>query len=125
MYIHNNNLGHPLFGLGGGYSGPSAAQLEAQAQADFNRQKEMMKMQAAMAEEERVKSENIAAEKAAKAAAEKESADAERKRKEDMAATEAAASAADVNYDPNSGSVMSLLRSGVQIPEGNSSNSAQ
>ena len=107
--------------MGGGYQGPSAAQLEAQAQRDFDRQKKLMAEQSRLAEEERQRQDAAAKEKAQADAARKEEMDANRKRAEELAANEASARAADVQYDPNSGSVFSFLRGGIQIPEGDGS----
>ena len=107
--------------MGGGYSGPSAAELEMQAQRDFERQKALMEEQSRLAEEERQRADAAAKEKAQAEAARKEEEEATQKRREELAANEAAARAADVNYDPNSGSVFSFLRGGVQIPGGESS----
>lgn len=116
------NFGMPFRGPlnKGGYSGPSAAELEVQAAADFERQKQLLEEQRRIAREEREYQAQL----------QQEAEDAENLKKEEdkqrqlddqeaaaQAAQEEAATAADVKYDPNSGSVLRLLRDEIQIPE--------
>lgn len=116
------NFGMPFRGPlnKGGYSGPSAAELEVQAAADFERQKLLLEEQRRIAREEREYQDQLQKE-AEEAEEAKKAADLEKQeeaaKSAQLAASEEAADAADVSYDPNSGSVLRLLRDEIQIPE--------
>lgn len=110
---------------GGGYNGPTAAEIEAQAQRDFQRQQFLVRQQEEMAiraEERRMKyereqAEQLRLEEEARAAAQAEL-DRKAAAAENAAAQDAQATAADVTYDPNSGLIYRLMRDdAVEIPE--------